>query len=962
MQANKGLIFTSDKCIGCSKCIKGCPVLGANITKQQDGAEQVVVNGEKCIHCGKCIKNCEHGARFFRDDFSELLNALSRHERIDLMIAPSFFFNYPDIAPQVVGYLRSLGFGHVYNVAEGAAITTWVYADYLKKNPKCGMISSACPVIVDYVEKYRPNLIEYLMPFQSPVGCLRTYLGFLANDSNVKYAFLCPCVGKGEEMISYSQGKKVADYNITFVSLMNYIRDNRLNITNFYGECDSSFKPGINEFYPVAGGLKQTLSLYFDESGNYIKQIEGQNNVYSYLNFLEEKVKNNSELPLFIDILNCEGGCTEGVANDAPIRDNDELPIKLARAKKEFIESAEEGFSGKELSSDDRFNMMDNDFRTIGLAPEMFSRDFDYHKTMPETTITPDVIETVFLKMNKNTYDERNINCGSCGYKNCHEMAIAIARGYNAPENCVHYARNLLERDQNALSSLLNELYGEGERNNTKIYGAEYAVQMVSKAIDNLEREKEQVFNESQARNQFFASMTHELRTPLNAIINMTDALRDQLSTSEGKDNLKSIKSAGEGLLDTINELLDLSKMSAGGFSIVEKKYSLPALLNDVAGLIKYRAAEKHLNFAVFPDSSLPKELIGDSKRIRQVLINLLGNAVKYTPSGSVSLTVTWNNNVDNPVICFDVTDTGMGIKEEDIPFLFDAYRQVDEAKNHHIEGTGLGLSIVKSLADEMKGTVNVKSSYGNGSTFLFVIPQKIEEFVPYDSDNGDSKENENELGVAFAIPKLKVLVVDDMSVNLRIAAGLMDNYQAFVVMASSGEETVEVCKEREFDLILLDFQMPGMNGLETMARIREECPLNEKANIVILSAEDEGVFRKNFDASDIDGYLSKPIDKGELECLLMDIVDKDKMIFIGSDEVPAPGTFKELSEKKDYDTYLEKVCAVERISKSISENQISHMAKSHRGAVQLENYSFVERNASYLDLEVESLRAKMNK
>ena len=189
-----------------------------------------------------------------------------------------------------------------------------------------------------------------------------------------------------------------------------------------------------------------------------------------------------------------------------------------------------------------------------------------------------------------------------------------------------------------------------------------------------------------------------------------------------------------------------------------------------------------------------------------------------------------------------------------------------------------------------------------------------------------------------------------------------MDNYQAFVVMASSGEETVEVCKERDFDLILLDFQMPGMNGLETMARIREECPLNEKANIVILSAEDEGVFRKNYDASDIDGYLSKPIDKGELECLLMDIVDKDKMIFIGSDEVPAPGTFKELSEKKDYDTYLEKVCAVERISKSISENQISHMAKSHRGAVQLENYSFVERNASYLDLEVESLRAKMNK
>lgn len=188
----KGLIYTNDNCIGCNKCVKGCPVLGANIAHTDELGSHIYVDGDKCVHCGKCMRNCEHDAREFTDDFEKVLDAIAQGETIDLLIAPSFFLHYKNLAHEYTGILRSLGFDHLYDVTAGANLCTFSYISFFNETNHNGMISSTCPVIVDYIERYMPELVDCLMPIQSPVGCLKTYLKSQNKDKSRKYALLSP--------------------------------------------------------------------------------------------------------------------------------------------------------------------------------------------------------------------------------------------------------------------------------------------------------------------------------------------------------------------------------------------------------------------------------------------------------------------------------------------------------------------------------------------------------------------------------------------------------------------------------------------------------------------------------------------------------------------------------------------------------------------------------------------------
>ncbi len=953
METNKGLIYTSENCIGCNKCLKGCPVMGSNIAVSGKDGSRIIVDGTKCVHCGKCLKTCEHNARHFRDDLPLLLDALSHGESIDLLVAPSFFLIYETKAPQYIGFLKSLGFENVYDVSNGANLTTWAYVKYYQESGRTGLISSTCPVIVDYIEKYKPELIDYLVPVQSPVQCLKSFLQYTENNPRKKYAFLCPCIGKHDELSSFDGGEPM-DYTVTFTSLVKYISNNNINPDNFYGECTHIKSPGLAAFYPIPGGLRNNLRLFSDEE-MFVKVIEGPDNVYPYLDQYLEKIKHGDPLPYFVDALNCKGGCAEGVASQDGFSNVDDLNMELLKNRKASKLMYPGSPFDASLSPKERLNKFDKIMEGFKLKPELFNRTYDKTTSYNETEVTPAIIESVFQRLHKNTFESRNINCTSCGYSSCRNMAIAISHGYNKPENCVHYMKETLEKEQKELTDLLSQIYrttGNVESDRS----SEAIVQNISTAFSEIEEEREKLFNESQAKSHFFASMTHELRTPLNAILNMADAVREDLPKGASTENIDSIKSAGNNLLETINELLDMSKLDSGKFKIVTDKYALLPLINDVGNVIRFRAIEKKLNFAMLTDPSLPSELIGDGKRIRQILINLLGNAVKYTPKGDVTLRTTWNNDSKNPVLSFNVIDTGMGIREEDIPYLFTAYAQVDEAKNHNIEGTGLGLSISDALAKEMNGSIDVTSVYGSGSTFTLTLPQEIEKYVPISELQKDSSSGAVSDASVVVMPRASILIVDDMTVNQRITSAFLEELQAKITLASSGQEALELCEKEYFDVILMDYQMPMLSGLETLQRIRISDIPSKNSPVIMLTAEETLDFDET-GSSAFQGYLTKPVNKVELKKSISKIIDPSRIIEIKDDTLPQKGFFTQSAEADNYDAYLIGACTMERISKAKSETQICHLTRSHRIAIQEERFDFAKRNARFLDAQLELLR-----
>lgn len=928
MEKNNGLIFTSGDCIGCNKCIKGCPVIGSNLAIEENGVEHIIVDGAKCIHCGQCLKNCEHGARHFRDDIDKLFSDVQCGTKIDLLIAPSFFLIYGDEAKKYIGYLRELGFAHIYDVSAGANITTWAYASYLKETGKKGLISSPCPAVVDYIQKYKPELISYLMPIMSPVSAFRTYLEKKYPDRDRKFAFLCPCIGKHDEK-STNYGGSSLDYTFTFSSFIDYITSRCIFIDIYSGKCDELLDFGLGRFYPVPGGLKENLK-YFYETDDYIKQLEGPSKVYkfldSYASFLRDP---NSELPLMIDILNCEGGCVEGVASSIRTFDCDSHIIDMNKASKDPDVMVPGSSFDTSLSAGLRFDKFRRLMQKDGFTYTNFMRIYDTHIAPHEERVSPDVIEEAFNRMHKHTNASRTINCTSCGYSSCHDMAVAISHGYNRPENCVHFMKGTLEQERMDLSALLSQVCKSEVNVNPEKMGIEYIIHLLSTAINDIETTRESVLNESRAKSQFFASMTHELRTPLNAILNMADVLKGNLPKGQSTEEIDSIKSAGEALLDTVNELLDMSKFEAGKFSLVEEEYDLQSLINDVSNIINFRAIEKKLDFNVIPDSTLPQKVIGDEKRIRQILINICGNAVKYTPKGAVNLSISWNNDTENPVLSFSVKDTGIGIKEEDIPFLFSAYKQVDEAKNHNIEGTGLGLSIVKALSDEMNGTINVTSEYGIGSCFEINLPQRIDKYEPLGFSNKFGR-SENSTSKFIAMPQALVLITDDTAVNQTVAVSFLERLQCGILLASSGAEAIDLCNKFSFDIILMDYQMPGLNGLDSLKEIRRE-GLNKDTTALILSADDyiEG------DSSLYAKRLDKPLKHDELEKALLKYIPDEKIEKYDKVSLPAPKTLTKCFNANDMNEYLNAACEIERYARVVGNLPLLGESKHARLSIQ---------------------------
>ena len=383
------------------------------------------------------------------------------------------------------------------------------------------------------------------------------------------------------------------------------------------------------------------------------------------------------------------------------------------------------------------------------------------------------------------------------------------------------------------------------------------------KLIKQLNLAKDQAEKANRAKTEFLSNMSHEIRTPLNAIVGFSDCMLSSNDLKETKEFAKDVVDASNNLLEIVNGILDISKIEANKMEIIEKEYNPREVFHSLSKLIAPRIKEKPIEFKVNISNDLPGILRGDMGKVKQIILNLLTNAVKYTDSGEIDFTVTCINriNTNTCLIYIAVKDTGRGIKKENMDKLFNKFERIDEDKNTTIEGTGLGLAITKRLTEMMGGKITVSSKFEEGSVFRIYLEQQIVSMeVPENSGE--------EIEIDYNVHQGKrILIVDDSKINLKVANQILKPYQFDVVLAESGFEALELMESKTFDLILMDIMMPKMNGIETLRRLKEIDGFD--IPVVALTADaiegtDEKYLKAGFHA-----YLSKPIDRAELDRVL---------------------------------------------------------------------------------------------
>ncbi len=397
-------------------------------------------------------------------------------------------------------------------------------------------------------------------------------------------------------------------------------------------------------------------------------------------------------------------------------------------------------------------------------------------------------------------------------------------------------------------------------------------------------QQKKEIEELNKAENHFFSSMSHEIRTPINTIIGLNEMILRGDISDEIAENAKNIQGASKMLLTLINDILDLSKIESGKMDIVNVSYETGAFFSDIINMIWIKAKQKGLDFHLDVDSSIPSMLCGDEVRIKQILINILNNAIKYTEHGSVTLLVRCERKGVNKVrVYYSVKDTGQGVKKEDIPYLFNAFQRVDEEKNRHIEGTGLGLSIVKQLVQLMGGEISVNSVYTKGSTFLITLDQDIVDETQlgvFTLESRMQKESRAHYKQSFEAPEASLLIVDDNDMNLMVAKKLLSDTKIQIDTASSGAECLKLTQSKHYDGILMDHLMPGMDGIECLHAIRAQpTGMCREVPVVALTANAGSDNQLLYKKEGFNGYLAKPVSGALLEAAVMKLLPKEMVL-----------------------------------------------------------------------------------
>ena len=816
MNYANSLVYTNDKCIGCNKCISVCSSIGACVATKEGEPKQIHVDPNKCIACGACFDVCRHGAREYNDDTLRFFEDLKNGKKISVLIAPSFLANYPDEYSSVLGGLKKLGINHMISVSFGADITTWAYLNYISNNNFEGGISQPCPAVVAYIERHIPSLIPKLFPVQSPLLCSAIYAKkYMGIEDDL--AFISPCIAKKLE-IDDTNTHGYVSYNITFNHLMDYVRKNGVSGPAITDEIEY----GLGAIYPTPGGLLENIKWFLGEDA-FVKRVDGEKRMYHYLEKNKESLKGKNSPYTCIDALNCSGGCLYGTGCEADKNGSDDAFVNLHTIKNNILKK-EDDLWAECISPRDRLNKLNEYFSDLN--PDDFRREYSDKSDMVSYKIpTDEERNEIFVSMNKMTKEEREINCSCCGYDSCVEMADAIYNGFNNKSNCIFYLRQEMnEQKQNAI--------------------------MANKA--------------NKAKDTFLANMSHEIRTPINAVLGMNEMIIRESKDINMVSYARKIREAGQSLLTIVNDILDISKIESGKMEITPVDYCLPELFRKIFDINESIIKEKKIDFNVKLKNDIPVDVYGDDARIRQIIMNLVSNAIKYTNEGSIIISVATRDFEDDKFnLVVSVEDTGIGISEDDMGILFDKFQRLDLKNNRSIEGTGLGLSICKNFAEYMNGTITVESEKGKGSIFTLKIPQvcksnrRTSDIFQSDFSNDDLNWQ-----VDYSASKASVLVVDDLEMNVIVLSELLKTYGVKTDTAMCGADAIKMCHNKKYDVILLDHMMPEMDGVETLINIRHDTEgFNVSTPIIVQTANAMRGVREDYLSKGFNDCIFKPID-----------------------------------------------------------------------------------------------------
>ena len=906
-----GEIITTDKakCIGCNKCIMVCPIKYANNVMVVDGERKIEINSSKCIGCGECIKVCEHGARAYLDDadrfWVDLEKSLETGQKISVIVAPSFVANQYDKYKQIFGYLKSLGVNLIYDVSLGADISSWGYVKYMSENKDKieFAIAQPCPPVVDYIEKYTPNLIDKLIPIQSPVMCSAIYLKKYLGITD-KIALIAPCIAKKNE-IGRSLNNNLIEYNVPFEGVIAHLASKNINLSD-YPEADfDNVQSGLGVHFSRPGGLKENVLYHLPETR--IKQIEGRGKVYEYLKYLSLGHRFGSYD--LVDILNCEHGCNVGPATSC-----EKCGVDVSS------EFENEILSDKRLKNQNKrkvdYAQYDKLFEYFNETLDIndFEAKYNDNSELAYIPSTSEVdIEKAFALLNKNDEKTRKIDCYSCGYKTCRDMAIAICNKYNVPESCYQYTRKELEHqkhnveenekyirtilehltesvivtDRNGVIEIVNKktqnIFGhnpdeyvgnhisaliEGIDIDEIEEGVNYEFQVANKfgsflyldlqyskvsfndkiififIIADKTREKEL----DNLKTQFVSMVSHELRTPLTSIrgalglvsSGALGALPDKVKELVNIAGNNSIR-----LVNLINDILDLEKIKAGKMEFKFDEYEIMPLITETIAFNSEYGRQFDVEYKI--QGSLDKALVNvDKDKFVQILTNLLSNAAKFsTPKEDVIIAVGRSSDS----IRTSVTNKGMGIPKKSYSKIFESFSQVDSTDSRSKGGTGLGLSICKSIVQKMGGAIGFTSVLNAETTFYFDLPEIHQK---------EYRENilvcEDDVTTAFCIKKM------------------FEKLGYKVDIACNAKEAKELLSNKEYKLMTLDIILPDKDGLILLDEIRSNEQTSDLPVLVISAKEQDCAEIKKHE---IVAWLEKSFGVEELESTISKIMIK---------------------------------------------------------------------------------------
>ena len=556
----------------CNKCIGICPVKFANVAFTNSlGDNKIKINSDYCIHCGKCLEVCDHNARYYLDDTEVFFNDLNHGKKISVVVAPSIRTNYPNYE-NLFGFLKSKGVTLIYDVSYGADITTWAYLKAIKEKKLLSVIAQPCPVVVNYIEKYNPSLIDNLAPIHSPALCTAVYMKKYQNVTD-SIAFLSPCLAKMDEFNAPETNHYIS-YNVTFKNLFEYISKNKIKLQDFAPSGFDNIQCGLGLLFPRPGGLKENI---FDrEPDAWVKQIEGTEHIVQYLKSYKNRVKQKKVVPLVVDILNCSFGCNDGTGTERNVS-LDDIDYELNLLKKEKQNK-------KTLAKRDVDSLYKKFDKELNLSD--FIRTYSNKSDLiVKLEATDEEIENTYIKMHKISDEDRKINCNNCGYGNCRKMAIAITNNVNHLANCSHYNKESLRIE--------NDLIQRREQESTKVKNEVNILRL--NAEDNLSMIK-------------------------NAVKDITLAVQDIVASSDNvNNNSLGIQTESKEIMETfiqLNNITSVIKEKIHAFSNASSEIIAIAektnLLSLNASIEAARAGEAGKGFAVVAEEV--KQLANTSK------------------------------------------------------------------------------------------------------------------------------------------------------------------------------------------------------------------------------------------------------------------------------------------------------------------------------------------------------------